>query len=81
MDIKLINIGFSSIIAAQRVTAIVDPKSAMIQQIVAEARERGELINATYGHCTRSVIMTDSGHIILSALQPETLDKQCPRVA
>jgi extracellular matrix regulatory protein A len=76
MDIKLINIGFSSIIAARRITAIADPESAPIKHIFAEARERGDLINATYGRRTRSVIITDSGHVILSAVQPETLSKR-----
>jgi extracellular matrix regulatory protein A len=73
MDIKLINIGCSNIIKARRVMAIADPESAPIKQIVAKARERGDLINATYGCRTQSVIITDSGHIILSALQPEPL--------
>jgi extracellular matrix regulatory protein A len=73
MDIKFINVGFSSMIAARRVRAIADPESASIKQLVAEARERGGLINATYGRRTRSVIITDSGHVIRSAVQPETL--------
>jgi extracellular matrix regulatory protein A len=77
MDIKLINIGFSSMVAARRITAIADPESAPIKQLVADARERGNLINATHGRRTKSVILTDSGHIILSAVQPETLGNRC----
>jgi extracellular matrix regulatory protein A len=77
MDIKLINIGFSSMVAARRITAIADPESAAIKQLVADARERGNLINATYGRRTRGVIITDSGHVILSAVQSETLGNRC----
>lgn len=73
MGIKLINIGFGNIISANRLVAIVSPESAPIKRIVQEARERGMLIDATYGRRTRSVIITDSDHIILSAVQPETV--------
>lgn len=70
---KLINIGFGNIVSANRLVAIVSPESAPIKRIIQEARDRGTLIDATYGRRTRAVIITDSGHIILSAVQPETV--------
>ncbi len=73
MDIKLINIGFGNIVAANRVIAIVSPESAPIKRIITDARDRGQLVDATYGRRTRAVIISDSGHIILSAIQPETV--------
>ncbi len=71
--IKLINIGFGNIVSANRIIAIVSPESAPIKRLINEARERGTLIDATYGRRTRAVITADSGHIILSAVQPETV--------
>ncbi|PKK38671.1 hypothetical protein ABB02_01977 [Clostridiaceae bacterium JG1575] len=73
MNIKLINIGFGNFISAQRLVAIVAPESAPIKRIIQEARDRGMLIDATYGRRTRAVIITDSDHVILSAVQPETV--------
>jgi len=73
MDIKLINIGFGNIVAANRIVAIVSPESAPIKRIIQEARDRGILIDATYGRRTRAVVITDSEHVILSAVQPETV--------
>ncbi|HHY09447.1 MAG TPA: DUF370 domain-containing protein [Firmicutes bacterium] len=73
MGIKLINIGFGNIVAANRIVAIVSPESAPIKRMVQEARDRGMLIDATYGRRTRAVIVADSDHIILSAVQPETV--------
>ncbi|QDZ39539.1 DUF370 domain-containing protein [Euhalothece natronophila Z-M001] len=73
MDMQLINIGFGNIVCANRVVAIVSPESAPIKRIITDARDRGHLIDATYGRRTRAVIITDSGHIILSAIQPETV--------
>ncbi len=73
MNIKLINIGFGNIVSANRIVSIVSPESAPIKRIISEARDRGVLIDATYGRRTRAVIITDSGHIILSAVQPETV--------
>ena len=70
---KLINIGFGNMVAANRLVAIVSPESAPIKRIIQDAREGGSLIDATYGRRTRAVIVTDSGHIILSAVQPETV--------
>jgi regulator of extracellular matrix RemA (YlzA/DUF370 family) len=73
MDMKLINIGFGNIVSANRLVAIVSPESAPIKRIIQDARERGMLIDATYGRRTRAVIVTDSDHVILSAVQPETV--------
>jgi len=73
MDIRLINIGFGNIVSANRVIAIVSPESAPIKRIITDARDRSQLIDATYGRRTRAVIITDSGHVILSAIQPETV--------
>ena len=73
MSIKFINIGFGNIVSANRLIAIVSPESAPIKRIVTEARNRGMLIDATYGRRTRAVIVTDSDHVILSAVQPDTV--------
>jgi extracellular matrix regulatory protein A len=73
MEIKLINIGFGNIVAANRIIAIVSPDSAPIKRIINDARETGQLIDATYGRRTRAVIVVDSGHVVLSALHPETV--------
>ncbi|MGM9565436.1 extracellular matrix/biofilm regulator RemA [Evtepia sp.] len=70
---KLINIGFGNMISASRLVAVVSPDSAPIKRMVQEARERGNLIDASYGRRTRAVLITDSDHIVLSALQPETV--------
>ncbi|MCL0041859.1 DUF370 domain-containing protein [Peptococcaceae bacterium] len=73
MDIRLVNIGFGNIVSGNRIIAIVGPESAPIKRVVNQARERGMLIDATYGRRTRAVIIMDSDHIILSAVQPETV--------
>jgi regulator of extracellular matrix RemA (YlzA/DUF370 family) len=73
LNIKLANIGFGNIVAANRIIAIVSPESAPIKRIIQEARENGMLVDATYGRRTRAVIITDSDHVILSAVQPETV--------
>ncbi len=73
MGIKLINIGFGNIVSANRVIAIVSPESAPIKRIIQEAREEQKLIDATYGRRTRAVVIMDSDHVILSAVQPETV--------
>lgn len=70
---KLINIGFGNMISAHRLIAIVSPESAPIKRIVQEARDRSMLIDATYGRRTRAVIIMDTDHVILSAIQPETV--------
>lgn len=73
MAIKLINIGFGNIVSANRLIAIVSPESAPIKRIIQESRQKGNLVDATYGRRTRAVIITDSDHVILSAVQPETV--------
>ncbi|MBE3575320.1 MAG: DUF370 domain-containing protein [Firmicutes bacterium] len=73
MEIRLVNIGFGNIVAANRIVAIVGPESAPIKRIMQEARDAGRLIDATYGRRTRAVVITDSDHVILAAVQPETV--------
>ncbi|MCR6111183.1 DUF370 domain-containing protein [Bacillus sp. A301a_S52] len=87
MDIKLINIGFGNIVSAnriisivspesapiKRIISIVSPESAPIKRIISDARDRNMLVDATYGRRTRAVIIADSDHVILSAVQPETV--------
>lgn len=73
MDIKLVNIGFGNIVAANRIISIISPESAPIKRIIQEARDKGMLVDATYGRRTRAVVVVDSGHIILSSVQPETV--------
>lgn len=70
---KLINIGFGNMVAAGRLVAIVSPESAPIKRIIQDAKERGTLIDATYGRRTRAVLVMDSDHVILSSVQPETV--------
>lgn len=70
---KLINIGFGNLVSDIRIVSIVLPESAPVKRLAQEAREKGMLIDATYGRKTKSVIVTDSEHIILSALPPETI--------
>ena len=70
---KLINIGFGNMVSASRIITIVSPESAPIKRIIQDSRESGSLIDATYGRRTRAVIVMDSGHVILSAIQPETV--------
>lgn len=70
---KLINIGFGNMVSSSRLVAIVSPESAPIKRAVQEAKEQGMLIDGTYGRRTRAVLVMDSDHIILSALQPETV--------
>lgn len=73
---KLINIGFGSVVAARRVLAIMEPASAPIKRIVQEAKERGMLIDASYGRSTRSVILMDTDHVVLSSLECEQLTQR-----
>ncbi len=70
---KFINIGFGNIISSDRVIAIVAPESAPIKRIIQDARDNGKLVDATYGRRTRAVIIMDSEHVVLSAVQPETV--------
>jgi len=73
MDIKLLNIGFGNVVFSHRIVAIVGPDSAPIKRLIQEAREKGRLIDGTYGRRTRAVIITDSDHIILSSVQADTV--------
>lgn len=73
MTIKLINIGFGNIVSANRIISVVSPESAPIKRLIQESRDKGLLIDATYGRRTRAVIITDSQHIILTPVQPETV--------
>ena len=70
---KLINIGFGNMVNADRVIGIVSPDSAPIKRLIQEGRDQGRLIDATYGRRTRAVLITDTDHVILSALLPETI--------
>ncbi len=70
---KLINIGFGNMISSDRLLAIVSPDSAPIKRLVQEAKDRGMLIDATYGRRTRAIVVMDTDHVILSAVQPETI--------
>ena len=69
---KLFNIGFGNVVSSFRVVAIVSPESAPIKRIVQEAKEKGMAIDATYGRRTRAVLIMDSGHVVLSAILPDT---------
>ena len=73
---KLVNIGFGNMISAQRLVAIVSPDSAPVKRMIQEGRERGILIDATYGRRTRAVLIMDNDHLVLSALQPETVSNR-----
>jgi len=73
MDLKLMNVGFGNIVFANRVLAIVSPESAPIKRTIQEAKDKSALIDATYGRKTRAVLIMDTGHVLLSAIQPETM--------
>ena len=73
MEVKLVNIGFGNLVAANRLIAIVSSESAPIKRIIQEARDDNRLIDATYGRRTRAVIIMDSDHVVLSAVQPDTV--------
>ena len=70
---RFINIGFGNVVAAQRILAVLSPDSAPIKRMIQEAKERGMLIDASFGRSTRSVLLMDTDHVILSAALPETL--------
>ena len=70
---QLINIGFGNMVSSQRIISIVSPESAPLKRIVQEAKDEKRAIDATFGRRTRSVVIMDSGHVILSAIQPETI--------
>ncbi len=70
---QLINIGFGNVVSSDRIVAIVSPESAPIKRLVQDAKDSGRAIDATCGRRTRAVIVTDSNHVVLSAVQPETV--------
>ena len=70
---RLVNVGFGNMVAAGRVVAVVSPDSAPVRRLVQDARESGRVVDATYGRRTRSVMIMDSDHVVLSPLQPETV--------
>lgn len=70
---KLVNIGFGNLINAQRVISVVSPESAPVKRIIQESREAGNLVDATFGRKTKAVLIMDSGHVILTALTPDTV--------
>ena len=70
---KLLNIGFGNMVAAGRIIAVVSPDSAPVKRLVQEARDVGRLVDGTAGRRTRAVLMMDDGHVVLSAVQPETI--------
>ena len=72
-SIVMVNIGFGNMVSANRIVTIISPESAPIKRRISEARDDGSLVDATYGRRTRAVIITDSDHVILSAVQPETV--------
>ena len=76
MALQLINIGFGNVVSANRIISIVSPESAPIKRIISVARDNNKLVDATYGRRTRAVIVADSGHVILSAVQPETVGQR-----
>ena len=73
MNMNFINIGYGNIVSIDKIVSIVNPESAPIKRMIFEAREKGVLIDATHGRKTRGVIVTESNHVILSAVQPETV--------
>ncbi|MCY0903248.1 MAG: DUF370 domain-containing protein [Firmicutes bacterium] len=77
MSVRLVNIGYNSIVAANRIVAIVSPESAPIKRVIQEARDHARLVDVTFGRRTRAVIIFDSDHVLLAAVQPETV---CHRV-
>ncbi len=70
---KLLNVGFGNMVSAGRIVAVIAPDSAPVKRMVQEARDDGHLIDATAGRRTRAVLMMDTGHVVLSAVQPETI--------
>lgn len=73
MGTKLLNVGFGNVVVVARVVAVVSPNSAPMRRLKDNAKDMGKLVDASQGRKTRSIIVTDSGHVILSAIQPETL--------
>ena len=78
---KLINIGFGSMVASGRVLAIMDPDSAPIKRVIQEAKERGMLVDASYGRKTKAVLLMDTDHVILSAMTPDILSERWENIS
>ena len=76
MNHKLVNVGFGNVVVASRIVAIITPSSAPMKRLKEEARQHGKLIDATQGRKTRAIIITDSDHVILSAVQPATVSQR-----
>ncbi len=76
LNLSLINIGFGNVVSANRIISIVSPESAPVKRIITVARDNNKLVDATYGRRTRAVIITDSDHVVLSAVQPETVGQR-----
>ncbi|MCD6274332.1 MAG: DUF370 domain-containing protein [Deltaproteobacteria bacterium] len=76
MEKNLLNIGFGNTVVAERIVTIISPNSAPIKRLKDEARDNRYLVDATHGRKTRSIIITDSNHVILSAVQPETISQR-----
>jgi hypothetical protein len=76
VNLTLINIGFGNVVSANRIISIVSPESAPVKRVISVARDNNKLVDATYGRRTRAVIITDSDHVILSAVQPETVGQR-----
>ena len=74
---QLINIGFGNVVSARRVVAVVSPESAPIKRLGQEARDRGMLIDASFGRKTKSVLIMDSGHVVWSSLMPDVIEQRC----
>ncbi len=81
MESRLVNIGFGNVVMASRIMAVIQPTSAPIKRLKDEAREAGRLVDATQGRRTRSIIITDSNHVILSAVQVETITQRATNTA
>jgi len=76
MNVELLHIGFNGVIAANRILVIASPDSAPIKRLIRTANEQGRILNMTHGRKTKSAIVLDSGHVVLSALQPETISSR-----
>jgi hypothetical protein len=79
MSVTFISVGFGNVVAAERIVAIMTPDSAPMKRMREEARKENRLIDATYGRKTRAIIITDTNHVILSSLQPETVAQRVER--
>jgi len=73
LDVKLVNIGFGNLVSINRLIAVISPESAPVKRIISDARTRSMLLDTTFGRKTRAVIVMDSGHVVLSAIHPETI--------